>query len=75
MIFLIIASVLTALLLFYLVWLIKHLVNRADAVFDLGGKSGQEVPTFDFARYEKLFGPITPDPSTASSTTASSTGN
>jgi hypothetical protein len=54
MIFLVAATILTGALLWYGVWLVRHLVVKADTVFtiELGGGAG--VPTFNFVQYDKL---------------------
>lgn len=65
-IFLISASVLTIALLVYVVWLVRHMVQKSEAVFSIENSTASNVPTFNFAKYEKLFGPIST--STASST-------
>jgi len=55
LIFLIIATTLTIFLLAYLIWLVQHLVEKADAVFSLGVKDSTAIPTYNFAKYEEIF--------------------
>jgi len=73
-VFLVTAAVLTIALLTYLIWLIRHLVNRADNVFDFSGNASVSAPAFNFAKYEELVGPIeTTTVDNATTTSVSST--
>lgn len=54
--FLIIATVLTIVLLAYLIWLVRHLVQKANTVFSINLQDTSSIPTFNFKKYDELFG-------------------
>ena len=68
-IYMISATVLTLGLLIYAVWLVNNLVKKSHDAFSFSGAGGSNVPTFDFAKYEKLMGPIDPVATTTPATT------
>ena len=72
-IYMISATVLTLGLLIYAVWLVNDLVKKSHDAFSFSGVGGGNVPTFDFAKYEQLMGPINPASTTPATTTATST--
>jgi hypothetical protein len=55
LIFLIIAATLTVFLLAYLMWLVQHLVQKANNVFSITVQDTSGIPTFHFKRYDELF--------------------
>lgn len=71
LIFLIIASTLTIFLLAYLIWLVRHLVQKANNVFSINIQDTSSIPTFHFKKYDELFktaNSVPPGPKNGSST-------
>jgi hypothetical protein len=73
LVFLISAGILTLALIAYVLWLVQTLVVKSNSVFKIDLKSSEGVPTFDFAGYEKLLGPIPPAATSSVVGVASST--
>ncbi len=70
MIFLIIAATLTVFLLAYLVWLVQHLVQKANIVFSINLQDTSSIPTFHFKKYDELFKTTSSSPMSFSGATS-----